>query len=234
MRKLWFGSAVGIVLGLASASEATVIGFAQLGGNNTTVPAALGSAAIADSNGVTVSNGTTPNISLTWDANWDIHTSSQFRLLDQQTVGGVWDNDGNTANARVGQLDFSSHSVGISAGAGFAVVLNSFDFAMTSETPGTSEWLLTLTNANAAVVWSQAVSFNTVGMATNTGDVKTITPNFTGGGSYTLTFQRTANSYNTDGRMGIDNFSFSQVVPEPTSLGLIGMLAPSLIRRRRA
>ena len=221
-----FGAVVGVAV-VASTSHATILGFGQLGGNNTTVAAAYGSNATVDANGLTVSNGATPNVTLAWDAGWDIHTSTFFAPLEGQTAGGAaWDNENNVP--RVGQLDFGTHMIGLSAAAGFAVVLNSFDFGHTAETAGTTNWIVTLTDAGAIPVWSQAVEFVN-------GSTVTLSPNFTGtsGGSYTLTFARTASTYGSDGRHGIDNFSFNQVVvPEPVSASLIGLGALALKRRR--
>ena len=224
--------AAGILLGGLTASEATNLGFGQLGGNNTTVPASYGSFATVDGNGYVVSlGGATPNISLAWDANWDIHTSAFFTNVENQTVGGgAWDNEGNIP--RIGQLDFGNHTITLSADPGFALVLNSFDFGHTAETPGTTAWDLTLTKiSSATTVWNQSVSFVN-------GQAFSITPNFTGesGESYLLTFNRTSQSYTSDGRHGIDNFSFSQVaVPEPSTAGLLGIAGLTLfsLRRRR-
>ena len=228
MRSKHFASLMAVaLLGAGSASHATVLGFGQLGGNNTTVPAAYGSNASAAANGIAVTNGATPNVALTWDNNWDIHTSNFFAPIEGQTVGGgAWDNEGNAP--RIGQLDFGTHTVGLTAAAGYAVVLNSFDFGHTAETAGTTNWLVTLTDSGSNTVWSQAVEFVN-------GAVVTLSPNFTGanGASYTLTFNRTAETYNSNGRHGIDNFSFNQVVvPEPASLALIGLSLTALRRRR--
>ncbi len=218
------------VLALTGVSHATIIGFGQLGGNNTTVPAALGSGATADANGFVVSNGATPNVTLAWDANWDVHTSNFFAPIENQTAGGgAWDNEGNIP--RIGQLDLGTHTVGLAAAPGYAVVLNSFDFGHTAETAGTTAWTVALTDSASTVVWTQAVNF------TN-GQVVTLAPNFTGaaGASYTLTFTRTSESYNSNGRHAIDNFSFNQVtVPEPASLVLAGLsaLGMAAFARRR-
>ncbi len=212
----------------ASTIQATIIGFGQLGGSNTTVPASLGSNAVADGNGYVVSNGTTPNVALTWDGNWDIHTSGFFSDIENQTVGGGdWDNEGNIP--RVGQLDFGTHTTGFAADPGYAVVLNSFDFGHTAETSGTTNWDLTLTDSGANVVWSQSVEFVN-------GMVTTVSPNFKGaaGESYTLTFNRTAETYGSNGRHAIDNVSFNQVaVPEPSSIVLVGLGVFGLVARRR-
>lgn len=222
--------ALGLLLSGFTAAHATNIGFGNLGGNNTTIPASLGSNATADGNGYVVSNGTTPNIILVWDAAWDIHTSNFFLPLENQFVGGgPWDNEGNVP--RIGQLDISTHTIDFFADEGFALVLNSFDFGQTAETLGTTQWDLTLTDALDAVVWSQSVTFVD-------GQVYTISPNFTGefGESYKLTFNRTSTGY-PDGRVGIDNLSFNQVaVPEPGTIALLAAAGFGLIvvsRRRK-
>lgn len=213
------------MVAMASMSHATVVGFGQLGGSNATVPASLASNATVDGNGFIVTNGATPNIALTWDQHWDIHTSSRFAALENQTVGGgTWDNEGNTQ--RIGQLDFGGlvnndteerpHTIGFAAAPGYAVVLNSFDFAHTDETAGTTVWDLTLTDSGSNTVWAQSVTFVN-------GQVFTIAPNFTGafGENYTLTFDRTSQTYNSDGRHGIDNLSFNEIaVPEPATVAL--------------
>jgi hypothetical protein len=233
-------SACAAMITMASMSYATVVGFGQIGGSNATVPANLASNAAADGNGFVVTNGATPNIALTWDPHWDIHTSDRFTALENQTIGGgAWDNEGNTR--RIGQLDFGGlvnndteerpHTIDFVAAPGHALVLNSFDFAHTNETPGTTVWDLTLTDSSANTVWNQTVTFVD-------GQVFTITPNFTGafGASYRLTFDRTSQTYNSDGRHGIDNLSFNEIaVPEPATLALFACGALGLLvngRRR--
>lgn len=219
---------VGLLLGVSTLANATIIGFGNLGGNNNTVPATLGSNATVAGSGYVVTNGVTPNVSLTWDANWDIHTSTQFSALENLTVGGAaWDNEGSIP--RVGQLDFASHTITFTVDAGYALVLNSFDFAHTPETAGTTSWALSLTDSNLNVVWQTTVNF------TN-GQAVTVAPAFTGtdGEDYVLTFNRTATSYDSNGRHGIDNLSFNQVaIPEAgtTLLGLVGLAV--MARRRR-
>jgi len=68
----------GSLIWMADLSPATIIGCGQSDSLNTTVSASLGSNALANGNGFVVTNGTTPNISVTWDAQWDIHTSTFF------------------------------------------------------------------------------------------------------------------------------------------------------------
>lgn len=223
-----------LLLGSTSFAHATVLGFGQIGGSNFSIEVSLptyGSNATADSNGVSVANGTTPNITLTWGNDWDVHTSGQFNTLENLTAGGGnWDN-GNSAGtgtgAQIGQLDTGNQFITFAADAGYALVLNSFDFGHTAETPGTTVWDVTLTNSLAAVVWSQSVTFVN-------GSAITLSPNFTGtlGESYTLRFNRTSSTYGSDGRHGLDNLSFNQV-PEPGAAGLLGLAGLTLLLRRR-
>lgn len=215
------------MLAAAGTSQATIVGFGQLGGNNTTVPSDLASNATADDDGYTVSNGTTPGIALAWDGAWDIHgqidPAGWFDPLEQQTAGGGdWDLDAN--HAKIGQLDSGTHTIGFSADAGAALQLNSFDFGHTAETAGTTVWDLSLADSSNNVVWSEVVTFNN-------GQSLTISPNYTGafGEGYTLTFERTSETYGSNGRHGIDNLSFSQVsVPEPSSV-ILGLLTVATV-----
>jgi len=217
-----------ILVASSAVSHATIVGFGNLGGSNTTVPANLASNATADGNGFVVSNGATPNIGVTWDPNWDIHTSNFFSQVENITVGGGdWDNEGNVP--RVGQLDLGTHTIAFTVDAGFALVLNSFDFGHTGETAGTTSWTLSLTDSSLHEVWQTTVNF------TN-GQAQTIAPAFTGlnGEDYVLTFTRTASSYNSDGRHAIDNLNFTQTaVPEPSAACLMGLAGLALVARRR-
>jgi hypothetical protein len=210
----------------APLAHATVIGFGNLGGSNSTVPAALGSDATADGNGFVVTNGTTPNIGLTWDANWDIHTSNFFAPIENLTAGGgAWDNEGSIP--RIGQLDLGTHTIVFAADAGFGLVLNSFDFGHTAETAGTTAWDVTLSDSLSTIVWSQSVTFVN-------GNAITLTPNYTGalGESYTLRFNRTSETYGSNGRHALDNLSFNQV-PEPGAAALLGLAGLTTLLRRR-
>ncbi|MCO6044192.1 PEP-CTERM sorting domain-containing protein [Aeoliella sp. ICT_H6.2] len=242
IRHITLLGALAALLAVPSYSHATILGFGQIGGSNGTIPKDYGSNADADTNGVVVANGATPNIALTWDVDgennngdpnsngWDIHTSSWFDEIENQSVGGGdWDNEGGSN--RIAQLDFDYHSIGFAADPGYSLVLNSFDFGNTPETEDSSVWDLSLTDSSESVVWSEQVTLTNPDT-----DVLTVTPNFTGnpGESYTLVFAGVNDPLN--GRHAIDNLSFNQVgVPEPATVSLIvlGALMGLGVYRRR-
>jgi len=86
----------------ASASQATIIGFANSAGNNAKVPADLGSFAAADGTAFTVSNGATPNIGVEFvNPTWDYHHSGNFDVIENFTAGGAWDSDGDPDIAHI-------------------------------------------------------------------------------------------------------------------------------------
>ena len=219
----------GFVSAFACVSHATVVGFGQIGGSNANIAGDFASRAVADGNGFVVSNGATPNVVVSWadqpDQGWQVHTSGHFSAIESQTVGGgAWDNEGDIP--RIGQLDGGSHHISFAADPGYAVVINSFDFGHTAETPGTTTWDVALADSSTNVVWSESLEFVN-------GAVVTLAPNFTGdlGESYLLSFNRTSETYGSNGRHGIDNVSFNQVaVPEPTAVvlagcGILGLVA---------
>lgn len=218
-----------LVLGSVSLGQATIIGFGNLGVSNTTVPANLASNASAAGNGFVISNGATPNIALTWDTGWDIHTSVHFTELENQTVGGGdWDNEGG--GPRVGQFDANTHTIDFVAGSGYAFKLNSFDMANTPEAADLSIWSIVLSDSLGSPVWS-----TTVNLQNNDADVVTLTPAFTGldGQAYKLTFRQTETTAPV-GHIAIDNLSFNQVaVPEPSLSLLAGLSGLAMILRRR-
>lgn len=227
---------LGILLGGLAAGHSTTIGFAQLGGSNAGVPRNLASNAIEDGNGFTVADGATPNITLLWDSrkgpnDWQVHHSNFFNELENIVVGALWDKDSDAPS--IGQLDYGDADIMFMPDTGYAVVINSFDFAHTSETAGNTTWEVSIQDSLGVNAWFQSITF------TN-GQALTVTPNFTGilDEMYTLVFHRVDESYNSNGRHGIDNLSFGQTttpIPEPgtIALGLVGAGMLLALRRRK-
>ncbi|WP_309397710.1 PEP-CTERM sorting domain-containing protein [Cerasicoccus maritimus] len=220
---------------LASVSHATSLGFGQIGGSNTGISTNFGSNAVVDGNGYIISDDATPNVTLTWDSEWDVHTSSWFTDLENKTVGGGdWDNEGGTN--RIAQLDSSSHSITFDVDSGYALVLNSFDIGHTAETTGVTTWDVELTDSDNAIVWSQFLTLDNSSVETS---ILTIAPEFTGldGETYTLSFNLVSETYGSNGRHAIDNLTFSQVaIPEPSTVAAIMglcVLVPLLRRRQQ-
>lgn len=230
-RHLQLAVAAGLVLSLAGTSNATIIGFANSFGNNTTLPGDIGSFATADMGGVTVMNGATPNIGLTWDDSWDYHHASFFDVVEDHTMGGAWDTDGGPD---IAQTDVTTQSVVFAVDAGSALVLNQFDFGLTRESLDQGNtWTISLTDSSNATVWTDTIHL----LNTGSGDVRTLAPNFVGvdGEDYTLTFNfdsEDAGQTYGPGRNALDNLSFNQV-PEPATMALLAFGGLMLVRRRQ-
>jgi hypothetical protein len=219
-----------ISAGVASIGHATIIGFGELGGSNTQIPTSLGSNASVDGSGYSIGGNATPNIALTWDSAWDIHTSSWFMDLENKTDGGNdWDYEAGTY--KIAQLDADNHTITFSADEGYALVLESFDFGHTAETIGTTIWDLALTDSSSKTVWSQQLTMDN---ESTEDSIFTISPNFTGelGESYTLSFDLNDETYNSGGRHAIDNLTFAQI-PEPSTITLLGGVGVVLVFIRR-
>ena len=227
---------LGILLGGMTVGNSTTVGFAQIGGSNAGVPRNLASNATEDGNGFTVADGITPNITVYWDSrkgpnDWQVHHSNFFNELENLVVGAIWDKDSDAPS--IGQLDYGEADILFMPDQGFAVTINSFDFAHTSETEGTTIWEVSIQDSLGVNAWFQSITF------TN-GQAFTIAPNFVGAidEAYTLVFHRVSETYGSNGRHGIDNLSFGQIttaIPEPgtIALGLVGAGMLLALRRRK-
>lgn len=231
-------------MGMASATIVT-FGFNPVPANNTDLSPTFASNAAADGNGWTTSNGTTPNIALTWaptggseaannpDSNvLEIHAGAGFQHANYTAIGAVvpvlqfdMDQEANRTGAP------ADPTIRFDVTGGFALKLNSLQLINANDQP-TSEaayiWTVTLTQVSN----SQLVATKTT-QAMSATSTAILDFDFTGlpNESYILRFD--------DGganrvRTALDNLSFNQVmVPEASSLSLAGLAMLGLLRRSR-
>ncbi|YCM42580.1 hypothetical protein V2O64_14810 [Verrucomicrobiaceae bacterium 227] len=210
----------GILYCATGVAGATIIGFGGTQGSNASIDASneLWSHATGDVDGLTVVNGATPNIAIAFDDQWDYHNIVHFTLVEEKTLDErPFDTIGTDPD--IAQAD--GRDIAFTVDEGFALVLNSFDFGLSSETADQGNtWTISLTDSLGETVWSETVIFSNV-ETSGAGDVKTITPNFTGleGEDYNLHFNLDEELGGTSyggGRNAIDNLSFNQIsaVPE--------------------
>ena len=212
-------SGFGLLNCAAGVAHATIIGFGGTQGSNSSIDASneLWSNAMADVEGLTVANGTTPNIAITFDDGWDYHNIVHFTIVEEQTLDlDAYDTIGTDPD--IAQLD--GRDIAFTVDDGFALVLNSFDFGLSSETATQGNtWTISLTDSAGLTVWSETVILSNV-ETSGAGDVTTVTPNFTGlaGEDYLLHFELDEELDGTNfggGRNAIDNLSFNQVEAVP-------------------
>ena len=216
-----------IFLGAPGAVSATIIGFGGTQGSNASIDASndLWSYATVDVEGLTVANGATPNIAIAFDDGWDYHNIVHFTIVEEKTLDlEAYDTIGTDPD--IAQLD--GRDISFVVDPGFALVLNSFDFGLSSETATQGNtWTISLTDSAGETVWSETVVFSNVATS-GAGDVTTVRPNFTGleGEDYLLHFNLDEELDGTTfggGRNAIDNLSFNQIavaaaIPEVTQV----------------
>ena len=228
----------GILLGLSGSAGATIIGFGGSQGSNASIDAnnALWSRATTDVEGLTVLNGGTPNVAVEFDSLWDYHNAVHFAVVENHTIGGA-DYDSFGTDPDIAQAD--GRDITFRVDPGFAFVLNSFDFGLSSETATQGNtWTISLSDSMSNTVWSETIELSNVATQ-GAGDVRTLTPGFTGafGETYRLHFNLDEELGGTNfggGRNALDNLSFNQVsVPEPSSAVLLALTGLVTVVRRR-
>jgi len=183
-----------------SAGAATILTGTGLG-NNETVPAGHGSNAAG-----------TPNVTLTWDTNWEAWAG--------------WPNPGDDGVYQLdNQLD-DPHTIIFTPDATYDVILTSFDM---------NDWVGG--GGDSEIDWSVTGSLSGL-LASGTdvvipdGTVPAIAVGVTGTGSETLTLSITQTGGSAS-YLAMDNLSFDQV-PEPGSAFLaLGGLGAMTMRRKR-
>jgi len=240
-----------LIAALAGTSQATVLTFDGGQGANADVPFTYGSnKGVADDGAEFITlgpSGATPNIALAWGPNpstnvLEFHSSSNWIApMSGNKVQFDVDLSSQTAFPDAPTIDFVPD-------AGFKVIINSLligtalDQHIADGHEPASDWEITVTGDQGT-----AFTYTTtaLGQATQgSGAVELVNINVTGliGETLTLLFNDFGDDSlltNHDGtignhpRGGIDNLSFSQMVPEPSSLVLVALCGLSFVSKRR-
>ncbi|YCM45252.1 PEP-CTERM sorting domain-containing protein [Verrucomicrobiaceae bacterium 227] len=217
----------------ANSAHASIIIFDGItGANNTELPTTLGSNLTSDVAGATVINGATPDIDLEWagsNGGWDLY------------AGGTYWAALETATGRIGQLEYPTTqtpmTITFAVADGQALQLNSVDIGMATDKTDTYYFDITISEVGGGEVFN----FLTAAMdGDGSSGVETLTVdfNFTGtpGTDYVLAFNDVdslGNDTISNNGGAIDNLSFNQVIPEPSSSALLGLGGLALLFRRR-
>jgi hypothetical protein len=199
-------------LAIATSANATVLTFEGLGTG--AIPSGFGDNIAAAETGISVSNGTTENIDLTWTGQWSIYNDSEWTAayLQNYDVGQQYD------------LQFTPDT-------GFGVVVDSFvfdDYSNYGNPTNKFNWFLYEDSAAGAVIGSGTET-------TADGEKLTVNTGMATAYAGTVLLRIEEHSDNVGGNydQAIDSISFTQTVPEPSSVALLGLGGLALILRRR-
>jgi PEP-CTERM motif len=221
--------AVGLVLA-RGAQATTTIGSTTL----TLDPSAgapittFGSLASTSSPGVVTTLGGTPDVSLVWQSTLVGHTAVNFDYIS----GGPWSGDAELNNSSIGithEIDFSVPSFA-------SVTLNSFNFQpYLADGNGYTYTVTVFDVTKSTVLDTQGV---TIPATSTLKDLVTLNAVGGLGDTLALTLTRTGGTGNPL-NIAIDDPSFTELVPEPTTAGLLVMGlgavgALAVVKRKKA
>lgn len=216
-----------LVAVLPAASRGTTITFQDAAGaDNSDIPLTYGSNISGNATGFVTTDGTgaTPDIALSWSPSpnyWEYHTSSVWSALGSPV---------HVAQLDTAQGGQDQGTIAFSVGTGVALQLLSLDIGNASDqTEATYSWTIDVVRSSD----SQVVTTQSTGLL-GPSSTQTVSFNFTGdvGEDYALRFTPSASGRF---RTAIDNVSFAQAVPEPsTNLMLVlGAAAVGFFRLRK-
>ena len=201
----------------AGTANATVMTFEGLG-TNASIPDTFGDNIAAAETGISVSNGTTPNIDLTWSAtggDWQFYNDSEWQAaqLDAFNVGNTYD------------LQFTPDT-------GFGVLVDSFVFDDYAGWQGDNKFNWSLfqdSSAGAVIASGTGTTTDGQNLTVNTGMATAYA------GTVLLQIEKHSDNVGSgDSGQAIDSISFTQqVVPEPSSMALLGLGGLGVLLRRR-
>ena len=200
--------AIGLMFGV-SAVQASIITFDGKG-TNVTIPDTFGDDISSNGTGYNISNGATPNIDLTWNGVWDFYNDSEWSA-------------GQLQGYDVGV----THEVVFTPDSGYQVNVDSFVF---DDYAGYAQG-----NKFNWIILGDGSELASGTETTSNGQDLTVT---TGMGFYegivTLRIEEHSDNDSTEwDDQAIDNLSFTQQIPEPASLGLLGLFGAIYLLRRR-
>jgi hypothetical protein len=201
-------------LAIATSANATVMTFEDLG-TSVAIPDTFGDNIAAAETGISVSNGTTPNIDLTWDGSWSFYNDATWSAAYLSGYG-------------VG----NKHDLQFTPDAGFGVLVDSFvfdDYANYGNPTNKFNWFLYEdSDVGALIASGTETTADGDNLTVNTGMATAYA------GTVLLRIEEHSDGVGGTWDQALDDISFTQqAIPEPSSAALLGLGGLALILRRR-